>query len=67
MPLTTMEKALECLRWERCTAPAERLEALKEVPDESAIKAVAEAALLSHLGRYEEARERVKPVSGQDR
>lgn len=67
MPADLMEKALSCLRWERCTATKENVEKLKVVPDEAAIKSVAEAAMLCNLGRYSEAREKVKPVSAQDR
>lgn len=63
----TMERALGCLRWERCTAPPERVEELRAIPDEAAIKANAEAALLANLGRYAESRERVKPLIEQDR
>ncbi|KAF3767209.1 hypothetical protein M406DRAFT_79659 [Cryphonectria parasitica EP155] len=62
-----LENALGCLAWERCTAGKENIEKLKAIPDEAAIKAVAEAALLSNLGRYAEAREKVEPVSKQDR
>lgn len=67
MPLTTLEKALECLSWERCTAPGDKVELIKKVEDEVAIKANCESSLLCNLGRYEEARERVKPVTEQDR
>lgn len=67
MPVEALEKALGCLAWERCTVSSERVEKLKAIPDEVAVKAVAEAALLSNLGRYAEARQRVEPVSKQDR
>lgn len=67
MPPAVMEKALHYLSWERCTASEKLIENLKEVPDAAAIKAVAESALLCNLGRHAEARERVKPVSEQDR
>lgn len=63
----TMEKALACLSWERCTAPAARVEEMRSLPDEAAIKAVAETALLANLGRYAEAREKVKPLVDMDR
>lgn len=67
MPSAVMEKALQYLSWERCTASRELIEQLKTVPDAAAIKAVAESALLCNLGRHAEARERVQPVSEQDR
>ncbi|KAJ4419378.1 Mitochondrial outer membrane protein iml2 [Gnomoniopsis sp. IMI 355080] len=67
MPSAIMEKALQYLSWERCTASEELVEKLKVVTDEAAIKAVAESALLCNLGRHVEARERVQPVSEQDR
>ncbi|KAJ4390155.1 Mitochondrial outer membrane protein iml2 [Gnomoniopsis smithogilvyi] len=67
MPSAVMEKALKYLSWDRCTASEELIKQLKAVPDEAAIKAVAESALLCNLGRHAEARERVKPVSEQDR
>ncbi|PSS05164.1 NONE-like protein [Coniella lustricola] len=67
MPPALLERALGCLDWARCTVSSERLEKLKAVPDEAAVKAVAEAALLSNLGRYAEARQRVEPISKQDR
>lgn len=67
MGLETMEKALPVLSWDRCTASAEVVHKMKAIPDEAAIKAVAEAALLQNLGRYEEASERVKPLMEQDR
>lgn len=63
----TLEAALGCLRWERCTAPPARVDELRAAPDEAAIKANAEAALLRNLGRYEEARERLEPLVDQDR
>lgn len=62
-----IESALAGLQWERCTAPAAQIELIKAIPDEAAIKAVAESALLCNMGRYAEARERVKPVSEQDK
>lgn len=67
MPLATLEKALGYLGWERCTAPKDKVDKIKGMPDEMAIKADCESSLLCNLGRYEEARERVKPVSEQDR
>lgn len=67
MPSAIIEKALLCLSWDRCTASEEQIEKLKAVPDAAAIKAVAESALLCNLGRHAEARQRVKPVSEQDR
>lgn len=67
MPAQVMERALKCLSWERCTASEGLIEKLKAVPDAAAIKAVAESALLCNLGRHTEARERVQPVSEQDR
>lgn len=60
-----LEAALSCLHWERCTATPDRVEELKAIPDEEAIKSNAEAALLASLGRYAEARERVQPVVEQ--
>lgn len=67
MALETMEKALPVLSWDRCTASPEVVEKMKAIPDEAAIKAVSEAALLQNLGRYEEAAERMKPLTKQDR
>lgn len=61
------DKALVYLSWDRCTASKEHVEKMKAVPDEAAIKAVAESAILSNMGRYEDARERVKPYLDQDR
>lgn len=67
MPLATLEKALACASWERCTAPKDKVEKMKAMADEVAIKANCESSLLCNLGRYEEARERVRPVTEQDR
>lgn len=67
MPLDTIEKALGCLSWERCTAPGDKVEKIKGIADEVAIKANCESSLLCNLGRYEEAREKLKPVVEQDR
>lgn len=67
MPPAVMEKALGYLNWERCTASEAQIEKLKAIPDATAIKAVAESALLCSLGRYTEARERVKAVSEMDK
>lgn len=67
MPAELMEKAMTYLRWERCTAGTANVEKLKNIPDEIAIKAVAEAALLGQLGRYDQARQRVKPVVEMDK
>lgn len=67
MPLDTLEKAVRCLRWERCTAPEDKVEKIKGMADELAIKAACESSLLCNLGRYEEAREQVMPVVAQDR
>lgn len=60
-------KALGCLSWDRCTASKENVEKMKAIPDEAAIKAVAESAILSNMGRYEDARAKVKPYLDQDR
>lgn len=67
MPPGTLEKAIGCLRWERCTASEDKVEIIKGMADEVAIKAACESSLLSNLGRYEEAREKVKHVVEQDR
>lgn len=67
MPLDTISKALGCLRWERCTAPADKVDKIKGMADEVAVKANCEGSLLFNLGRYEEAREVLKSVVGQDR
>lgn len=67
MPFATMEKALHYLSWDRCTASEELIEKLKAVPDEAAIKAVAESALLCNLGRHADARKSVQLVSEHDR
>ncbi|KAL1879866.1 Mitochondrial outer membrane protein iml2 [Diaporthe australafricana] len=61
------EKALAYLSWDRCTASKEHVELMKAIPDEAAIKAVAESVILSNMGRYEDARGRVKPYLDQDR
>lgn len=60
-------KALECLSLERCTAGKEKVEKWKALPDEALGQAVAEAAILSSLGRYDEARARVEPFLHMDR
>jgi hypothetical protein len=60
-------KALAYLSWDRCTASKEHVEKMKAIPDEAAIKAVAESAILSNMGRYDDAREKVKPYLEQDR
>lgn len=61
------DKALAYLSWDRCTASKEHVEKMKAIPDEAAIKAVAEAVILSNMGRYEDARGKVKPYLDQDR
>ncbi|KAK7721130.1 Mitochondrial outer membrane protein iml2 [Diaporthe eres] len=61
------DKALAYLSWDRCTASKEHVEMMKAIPDEAAIKAVAEAVILSNMGRYEDARGKVKPYLDQDR
>lgn len=61
------DKALGYLSWDRCTASKEHVEKMKATPDEAAIKAVAEAVILSNMGRYEDARGKVKPYLDQDR
>lgn len=67
MSMSALEMALGCLSWDRCTASRENVELLKAIPDEAAIKAVADAALLCNMGRYQEARERAESVTKQDR
>lgn len=67
MPLATIDKARACLGWDRCTAPADKVARLQDMADERAIVANCEASLLCNLGRYEEARAQVKPVTEQDR
>lgn len=62
-----LEKALKCLSWERCTMSKENVEKVRLIPDEAASQADAEAALLCSLGRYDEARAKVKPFLDQDR
>ena len=62
-----LEAALRLLSWDRCTAPADKLEAIKAVVDESSIKSVCSAALLRSLGRIAEARELLGGVLEQDR
>lgn len=61
------DKALSYLSWDRCTASKENVEKMKAIPDEAAIKAVAEAVILSNMGRYEDARDKIKPYLDQDR
>lgn len=61
------DQALGYLSWDRCTASKEHVEKMKATPDEAAIKAVAEAVILSNMGRYEDARDKVKPYLDQDR
>ena len=61
------DKALGYLSWDRCTASKEQVEKIKAIPDEAAIKAVAEAVIMSNMGRYEDARGKVKPYLDQDR
>ncbi|KAI3400520.1 hypothetical protein diail_2719 [Diaporthe ilicicola] len=61
------EKALGYLSWDRCTASNELVQKIKAIPDEAAIKAVAESVILSNMGRYEDARGKVKPYLDQDR
>ncbi|KKY37570.1 putative mitochondrial outer membrane protein iml2 [Diaporthe ampelina] len=61
------DKALGYLCWDRCTASKEQVEKMKAIPDEAAIKAVAEAVIMSNMGRYEDARGKVKPYLDQDR
>lgn len=61
------DKALGYLSWDRCTAMKEDVEKMKAIPDEAAIKAVAESVILSNMGRYEDARGKVKPYLDQDR
>ncbi|ROW05017.1 hypothetical protein VSDG_00531 [Cytospora chrysosperma] len=62
-----LAKALECLSLERWTVGKENTEKLRVIPDEAACLADVEAAILGSLGRYEEARAKVKPFLTMDR
>lgn len=62
-----LEKALECLSLERWTVGKENVGKLRVIPDEAASYADVEAAILSSLGRYDEARAKVKPFLDKDR
>lgn len=55
-----LEKALSCLEWSRCTAPAEAVDKMRAVPDESAIRGLAASALIRASGRVDEARRVLK-------
>ncbi|KAF9873637.1 mitochondrial outer membrane protein iml2 [Colletotrichum karsti] len=52
-----LHKSIKSLDWERCTAPAEVVEKMKNTPDEASIRSVCLAAIYRTLGRYEEGRE----------
>ncbi|ROV99502.1 hypothetical protein VMCG_06371 [Cytospora schulzeri] len=62
-----LEKALKCLDLDRWTVGKENVEKLKVIPDEAAGQADAEAAILSSLGRYDEARAKVKSFLNMDK
>ncbi|KUI53677.1 Mitochondrial outer membrane protein IML2 [Cytospora mali] len=67
MNVEMLEQGLKCLSLERWTGGKENVEKWRVVPDEAASQADVEAAILSCLGRYEEAREKLKPFLDQDR
>ena len=62
-----LEKAWTFVKWERCTAPADKVAKIREEKDELAIFAVSEAAFLRGLGREDEARTIVKAVTEMDK
>ncbi len=51
-----LENAMACLGWDRCTADERCVDTMKASPDESAIKALCEVALLRSLGRLDDAK-----------
>jgi tetratricopeptide (TPR) repeat protein len=51
-----LERAMANLKWERCTAKEEVLEAIKKEVDEMGIWALLNGTLLKRMGKYDEAR-----------
>lgn len=51
-----LERAMANLKWERCTAKEEVLEAIKNEVDEMGIWALLNGTLLKRMGKYDEAR-----------
>ncbi|KAH8894216.1 hypothetical protein GQ53DRAFT_90867 [Thozetella sp. PMI_491] len=62
-----LEKARQHISWERCTAPADKVEKMKEEKDELAIMAIAEAACLRGLGKEIEAKKAVEAILAMDK
>ncbi|PNP44024.1 hypothetical protein TGAM01_v207637 [Trichoderma gamsii] len=56
MGTAQLEKGLDYLKWERCTASREVVAKIQEEKDEMAVWAVSMASLLRGLGRLDEAR-----------
>jgi hypothetical protein len=68
MDRSALEKGLDYLKWERCTASKEVVAKIQEEKDEMAVWAVSSASLLRGLGRLDEARELLQEkVIAQDR
>jgi hypothetical protein len=57
MASAELERGLANLEWTRCTAPANKIAAMKEEKDEMAVWALSVAVLLRNLGKLAEARE----------
>jgi hypothetical protein len=55
MDAAQLENASLCLDWDRCTAPEEQVNVVRNTPDENAVRAICKASILRSQERIEDA------------